>query len=102
MRAGAFSEPGGQPAGISIIRTAAVGPASMQLASDFFDELARNTARLPELKTIMSRSRVILGAALFLLVVNPSSEPWEDIGSNWTYPKKLLSSQSAPAARHYG
>ena len=33
----------------------------MQLASDFFDELSRNTARLPELKTIDVPVKVIWG-----------------------------------------
>jgi haloalkane dehalogenase len=31
------------------------GPAFMQMAAHFLEELARNTARLPELKTSMSR-----------------------------------------------
>ena len=37
------------------------GPAFVQLASDFFGELARNTARLPELKTINIPVKVIWG-----------------------------------------
>jgi haloalkane dehalogenase len=37
------------------------GPAFVQLASDFFDELARNTARLPELKTIDVPVKVMWG-----------------------------------------
>jgi haloalkane dehalogenase len=37
------------------------GPAFVQLASDFFGELARNTARLPELKTIDVPVKVIWG-----------------------------------------
>jgi haloalkane dehalogenase len=37
------------------------GPAFVQLASDFFGELARNTARLPELKTINVPVKVIWG-----------------------------------------
>ena len=37
------------------------GPAFAQLATDFFEELARNTARLPELKTIDVPVKVIWG-----------------------------------------
>jgi haloalkane dehalogenase len=37
------------------------GPAFMHLAADFFDELARNTARLPTLKTIDVPVKVIWG-----------------------------------------
>jgi haloalkane dehalogenase len=37
------------------------GPAFVQMASDFFKELARNTARLPELKTIDVPVKVIWG-----------------------------------------
>ena len=36
-------------------------PAFVQLAADFFDELARNTARLPELKPINVPVKVIWG-----------------------------------------
>jgi pimeloyl-ACP methyl ester carboxylesterase len=37
------------------------GPAFMQIAAHFFEELARNTARLPELKTISVPVKVIWG-----------------------------------------
>jgi haloalkane dehalogenase len=37
------------------------GPAFMHLAADFFDELARNTARLPTLRTINVPVKVIWG-----------------------------------------
>jgi pimeloyl-ACP methyl ester carboxylesterase len=45
----------------NFIRQPSSGPAFVQLASDFFDELARNTARLPELKTINVPVKVIWG-----------------------------------------
>jgi haloalkane dehalogenase len=47
--------------GDNFLRQPSSGPAFAQLAADFFDELARNTARLPELKTINVRVKVIWG-----------------------------------------
>jgi haloalkane dehalogenase len=47
--------------GDNFLRQPSSGPAFVQLAADFFDELARNTARLPELKTINVPVKVIWG-----------------------------------------
>jgi haloalkane dehalogenase len=45
----------------NFIQQPSSGPAFVQLAANFFEELARNTARLPELKTIDVPVRVIWG-----------------------------------------
>jgi haloalkane dehalogenase len=45
----------------NFIQQPSSGPAFVQLAAHFFEELARNTARLPELKTIDVPVKVIWG-----------------------------------------
>ena len=76
------------------------GPAFVQLASDFFGELARNTARLPELKTINIPVKVIWGEFDPYITSDVAKDPRltstmprftffpADIGSNRICPRK--------------